>query len=78
MIDGITREDVADGEYDDEITLAEVKRDIDKNFFGSFYACWIDGENRALEIGHVDGALSEDEPPIITNKPSEVYQWLQC
>lgn len=73
MIDGITYDDAASGEYDDELTLAEVKRDVEENW-PDYYCCWIDGEHRAIEVGQNDDSL--EEKPVITDKASAVYTWM--
>lgn len=70
----IDRSDIADGDWDGDLTLMEVHTDIRQNF-DCYTVCY--HPDGGLEIGHADEELSKDEPPIVATLPSEIYSWMQ-
>jgi len=67
MVGGITRDDAASGEFDDVLTMKQVRADIIYNF-PCYTVCWIAGAS--LEVGMIG------EKPVISNKASEIYGWM--
>tara|TARA_R110000803_G_scaffold187600_1_gene249959 strand:- start:145 stop:366 length:222 start_codon:yes stop_codon:yes gene_type:complete len=69
----IDRSDIANGDYDDDVTLEEVRQDIRDNFY-CYTVC--SHPSGGLEIGHSDEGLVEEDPSVVVATPSAAYTWM--